>query len=71
MVDLVLDTIEQSDFSVLRRRPNIDRMQTLAMPVVERNAAVHGFLPFRSQISMQVPSIPIPTVATRPSAGVA
>ena len=45
MVDLTLHAIEKPLFSVLRRRPYVDRMQTLAMLVIERNAARHGFPP--------------------------
>src|SRR5215471_5371481 len=45
MLDLTLHAGEKRLFSVLRRRPEIDRMQTLAMPVIERNAPRHRFPP--------------------------
>src|SRR5271169_994991 len=45
MIYLALHAIEKRLFAVLRCRPYVDRMQTLAMPVVQRNAAGHGFPP--------------------------
>src|ERR1700686_2036032 len=39
---LTLHAIEKRLFSVLRRRSHINRMQTLAMLVVERKASRHG-----------------------------
>src|SRR5580704_6497511 len=45
MLDLTLHPREKRLLSVLRRRPEVDRMQTLAMLVIERNAARHRFPP--------------------------
>jgi hypothetical protein len=72
MVDLTHHAIEECLFSVLRCRPYVNSVQTLSpclsysemLPVM---ASRH----FWSQISMRVPSTPIPTVATLPSSGAA
>jgi hypothetical protein len=45
MVDLTHHAIEECLFSVLRRRPYVNCVQTLAMLVIQRNAARHGFSP--------------------------
>src|SRR5579863_1601631 len=46
MLDLTLHPREKRFLSVLRRRPEVDRMQTLAMLVIERNTARHRLSPF-------------------------
>src|SRR6202051_2061971 len=45
MVDLTHHAIEECLFSVLRCRPYVNCVQTLAMLVIQRNAARHGFSP--------------------------
>src|SRR5215471_2900330 len=45
MLDLTPHADEKRLFSVLRRRPEVDRMQALAMSIIERNASCHCFPP--------------------------
>src|SRR6516165_4633095 len=45
MLDLTPHAGEKRLFSVLRRRPEVDRMQALAMSIIERNTPCHRFPP--------------------------
>src|SRR5271163_2872286 len=71
MVDLTHHAIEECLFSVLRCRPYVNCVRRSPCLSYSEMLPVMASRHFWSQISMQVPSTPIPTVATLPSSGVA